>query len=146
MWRPLSPINFSLSRVNCNHHQLLHVTYTFARNLQFVTNIVIVNQGPFQVDHKFEKVHSFKYLGVAVSSKIKEVEVQNRPNLANRCFYACNKLMSSKSLSQTIKIWIVKFLLFVIVLFYIAIISPILFYGAETWELNKKEERKLIVF
>jgi hypothetical protein len=78
--------------------------------MEFTRNPVNVNQGPFQVEgHEFEKVDSFKYLGIVISSGNKEeIKVQNRLNLANRCFYACNKIMCSKLLLKTTKIRLYK--------------------------------------
>lgn len=115
----------------------LRVNDTKTKYIHFTRNPNNIDQGPLRVDgHEFEKVNSFKYLGVVISNKnTEETEIQNRLNLANGCFYALNKLMSSKLLSQTTKIRLYK-----------TIISPILLYGAETWKLNKKEEKKLIVF
>jgi hypothetical protein len=115
----------------------LKVNNTKTKYVHFTRNRDNRDQGTLQVNgHYFEKVDSFKYLGVVISEQNTEVtEIQNRLNLANRCFYACNKLMSSKLLSHTTKIRIYK-----------TIISPILLYGAETWKLDKREEKKLIVF
>lgn len=86
--------------------------------------------------HVFRKVEHFKYLGVIISDKnSEEREIVNRINLANKCMYACNKFMTSKILSHQTKIKIYK-----------TVIRPILMYGSETWILNKKEEKKLVVF
>lgn len=86
--------------------------------------------------HRFEEVDQFKYLGVLISNKNCEgPEIVNRITLANRCMFACNRILSSKVISQRTKIRI-----------YHTIIRPVLLYGAETWILNKKEENKLIVF
>lgn len=86
--------------------------------------------------HSFEKVDLFKYLGILISSQnSEEPEINNRINQANKSMYACNKILTSKILSRQTKFKV-----------YHTIIRPVLLYGAETWILNKKEERKLIVF
>lgn len=64
-----------------------------------------------------------------------ELEVTNRIRSANKSFYACNKLLSSRLLSYTSKLRLYK-----------TIIRPVLLYASETWILNKKEERKVLVF
>lgn len=94
-------------------------------------------EGSLQVDgHEFDHVHEFKYLGVIISNRnTDELEIQNRINSANKCFYACSRILASKSLSHKTKIRLYK-----------AIICPVLLYGSETWKLNKKEEKQLIVF
>jgi len=87
-------------------------------------------------NYKFGEVKHFTYLGVILSSTSKEEnEIRSRITTANRCFMACNRLMSSKMLSRKTKIRIYK-----------TIIRPILLYGAETWVLNKREEKAIIVF
>lgn len=94
-------------------------------------------EGPLQIEgHVFEQVDEFKYLGVIISNQnTDEPEIQNRINSANRCLYACKRILSSKSLSHKTKIRLYK-----------TIICPVLLYGSETWRVNKKEEKKLIVF
>ena len=54
---------------------------------------------------------------------------------ANRAYFDLNKILSSKIIWRRTKIRIYK-----------TIIYPILTYGSETWILNKKEEKQLIVF
>lgn len=86
--------------------------------------------------HIFERVETFKYLGVMISSKdTEEKEIQNRIRNASRSLFACHKIMSSKILSKPTKIRIYK-----------TIIRPVLLYNSENWILNKKSEKQLIVF
>ena len=54
---------------------------------------------------------------------------------ANRAYFELNKILSFKILSRRTKIRIFK-----------TIIYSILTYGSETWILNKKEEKQLLVF
>ena len=86
-------------------------------------------EAPLEIEeHSFDMVNNFKYLGIIISDKnTDEIEIQSRINSANKCFHACNRLLSSKSLSHKTKIRLYK-----------TIICPVLLYGSETWKINKK--------
>ncbi|KAL1448299.1 hypothetical protein WDU94_008926, partial [Cyamophila willieti] len=87
-------------------------------------------------NYNFERVNSFKYLGVTLTDDNQEdVEIQMRLNSAIKSSYACNKLLSSKLLSRCSKIRIYK-----------TIIRPVLTYGSENWIITKKTEKKMITF
>ncbi|KAL1446641.1 hypothetical protein WDU94_003506 [Cyamophila willieti] len=87
-------------------------------------------------NYKFERVSTFKYLGVTLTEDNKEeVEIQTRLNSANRSLHACNKLMSSKLLSKCSKLKLYK-----------SIIRPVLTYGSENWIMTKQTEKKLVTF
>lgn len=87
-------------------------------------------------NHKFQRVDTFKYLGVTLSENSEEdVEIQSRLNAANRSYHACMKLMKSRLLSRHSKITI-----------YRTIIRPVLIYGAENWIMTKKTEKKIVTF
>ena len=75
--------------------------------------------------HSFDKVNSFKYLGVIISNQnTDELEIQSQITSANKCFHACNRLLSSKSLSHRTKIRLYKTIIY----------CPVLLYGSETWK------------
>jgi hypothetical protein len=47
-------------------------------------------------NHKFEKVHMFKYLGSLVTDKNDiSVEIKNRIGLGNECYYGLRKHLGS---------------------------------------------------
>lgn len=88
------------------------------------------------LDHKFEQVGTFRYLGTVISlQNLEENEIQNQLNAENRSLYDRNKTMSSKLHSCRAKQKI-----------YRRVIRLILLYGAKTWNLNKGVEKKLITF
>ena len=83
-----------------------------------------------------ESVKEFCYLGVLINNRNEEEqEIKYRIMKANRAYFDLNKVLASKLISRRTKIRIYK-----------TIIYPILTYGSETWILNKKEEKQLIVF
>lgn len=87
-------------------------------------------------DMEFRKTRSFKYLGSTVNTNNNmEEEVMNRIKSAERCLFSVNKLFTSRLLTKTTKLRIYK-----------TIVRPVLMYGAETWTLSKKMERKIITF
>jgi hypothetical protein len=86
-------------------------------------------------DISIETVKEFCYLGVIINNKnSEEQDIKHRITKANRAYFDLNKVLASKIISRRTKIRIYK-----------TIIYPILTYGSETWILNKKEERQLIV-
>lgn len=76
--------------------------------------------------HEFEQIGEFKYLGVIISNQnTAEPEIQKRFNSVKWCSYACNWILSSKSLLHKTKIILYK--------------TIVLFYGWEIWRLSKKQ-------
>ncbi|CAG9833444.1 unnamed protein product, partial [Diabrotica balteata] len=62
-------------------------------------------------------------------------EIKGRIKSANRCIYSLHNTIKSKSLTQTSKIRIYKW-----------VIRPVLMYGYKTFTLTKETERKLRCF
>jgi hypothetical protein len=84
----------------------------------------------------WEEVQSFTYLGSNLNTLNKTTEEVNiRLIAANKCFYACKGLLSSKILSKNSKLLIYK-----------TVIRPVATYGCETWCLIQREEHKLAIF
>jgi hypothetical protein len=81
-------------------------------------------------------VSQFKYLGTTVTNQILiQEEIKRRFNSGNACYHSVQKLLSSRLLSENVKVRIYK-----------TIILPVLLYGCETWSLTLREEHKLMVF
>jgi hypothetical protein len=80
-------------------------------------------------------MEEFKYLGTTLTNQnsIQE-EVKSRLKSGNASYYSVQNLLSSRLLSENLKITI-----------YRTIILPVLF-RCETWSLTLKEERRLRVF
>jgi len=84
----------------------------------------------------FERVEEFKYLGTTLTHKnsIPE-EIKSGLRSGNACYHSVQNLLSSRLLSNNLKIKICR-----------TIILPVVLYGCETWSLTLREERKLRVF
>jgi len=84
----------------------------------------------------FENVEVFKYLGTTLTNRnyIQE-EIKSLLKSGNACYYSVQNLLSSRLLSENLKIKI-----------YRTIILPVVVYGCETWSLTLREERRLRVF
>jgi len=84
----------------------------------------------------FESVEEFKYLGTTLTNQnyIAE-EIKSRLRSGNACYNSVQNLLSSRLLSENLKIKI-----------YRTIIFPVVLYGCEAWSLTLREERKLRVF
>ena len=82
-----------------------------------------------------ERVEGFKYLGTTLTNQnsIAE-EIKRRLRSGNACYHSVQNLLSSRLLSENLKIKI-----------YRTIILPVVLYGCETWSLTLREERKLKV-
>jgi hypothetical protein len=80
---------------------------------------------------KYEKVESFKYLGV-VTRSLNDIETEIKSIIAvgNKCCYALGPILK-RSISQSIKIRLYK-----------TIIRPAVTFGAETWNVTSKIEKK----
>jgi hypothetical protein len=81
-------------------------------------------------------VAQFRYLGKTITDRnwIQE-EIKRRLNLGNACHHSVQNLLSSRLLSEEIKIGIYK-----------TIILPVVLYGCEAWSLTLREEHRLRVF
>jgi hypothetical protein len=62
-------------------------------------------------------------------------EIKRRLNSGNACYHSVQNLLSSRLLSQNVKVRIYK-----------TIILPVVLYGCEIWSLTVREEHKLRVF
>jgi len=83
----------------------------------------------------FERVEELKYLGTTLTNQhsIAE-EIKSRLRSGNACYHSVQNLLSSRLLSENLKIKI-----------YRTIILHVALYGCETWSLTLREERKLRV-
>jgi len=78
----------------------------------------------------FERVEEFKYLGTALKDQnsIAE-ESKSRLRSGNACYHSEQNLLSSRLLSDNLKINIYRTVILLVVL-----------YGCETWSLTMREE------
>ena len=84
----------------------------------------------------FERVEDFKYLGTTLTNQnsIPE-EIKSRLRSGNASYHSVQNFLSSRLLSENLKIKI-----------YRTIILPVVLYGCETWSLTLREERRPRVF
>jgi hypothetical protein len=81
-------------------------------------------------------VAQFRYLGTTVANQnLIQEEIKRRLSPDNACYHSVQNLLSSRLLSEIIKIRI-----------YRTIIFPVVLYGCETWSLASREEHRLRVF
>jgi hypothetical protein len=62
-------------------------------------------------------------------------EIKRRLNSGNVCIHSAQNLLSSRLLSENLKIRIIE-----------TILLPVVLYGCETWSLTLREEHRLRVF
>jgi hypothetical protein len=80
---------------------------------------------------RFERVKTFKYLGVGLDiTNSRHNEVQRRITAANRCYGMLRPLFKSRILSKKSKITMYKVL-----------VRPITLYACEVWPSTKDKER-----
>ena len=85
--------------------------------------------------YKFDRVDSFKYLGVEITSKgARQNEIKEKIQKSIKMYHTTKRMMKSKILSYSTKINIYK-----------TIIRPIMTYAAETMTMTKKEENQLLI-
>jgi hypothetical protein len=74
-------------------------------------------------------------LGTTVTNQNLIQEIKRRLNSGNACYHSVQNLLSSRLLSENVKVRVYK-----------TIILPVVLYGCETWSLTVREEHKLRVF
>jgi hypothetical protein len=94
------------------------------------------NQNIRIANESFEKVAKFKYWGRTLTDQNDiHDEIKSRLNLGNTCYYSVQNLLSSRLISNNLKIKILKIVLLSVVL-----------YGCVTWSLTLREEHRPRVF
>jgi hypothetical protein len=82
-----------------------------------------------------QNVAHFRYLITNITNEnLIQEEIKRTLNSGNACYHSVQKLLSSRLLSENIKIRI-----------YNIIILPVILYGSETWSLTLREDRRLKV-
>jgi hypothetical protein len=81
-------------------------------------------------------VTTFKYLGTTVIiQNLVQEEIKRRLNSDNSCYHSFQNLLSSRPLSEKVKIRILR-----------TTVLPVVLYGCEIWSLKIMEEHRLKVF
>ena len=80
-----------------------------------------MNKNVVTVNLSFENVEKFRYLGITVTNTndIRE-EIKCRINMGNVCYYSLEKILSSRLLSNKLKVNTL----------------PVVLYDCETWSLT----------
>jgi hypothetical protein len=77
----------------------------------------------------FDNVEQFRYLGLTVANEnLIQEEIKRRMNSGNAFYHSVRKFLSSRLLSNSVKIRIYK-----------TMILPVVLYGCETWYMTLKE-------
>jgi hypothetical protein len=78
----------------------------------------------------------FRCLGTTITNQnLIQEEIKRRLNSGNACYHSVRNLLSSRLLSENVKIRIYETIILLLVL-----------YGCETWSLTLREEHRLRVF
>jgi hypothetical protein len=97
---------------------------------------LMITISPSFVEHPFENVSQFNYLGTTVTNQnLIQEKIKRRLNSGNACYHSVQSLLSSRLQSKNVRVRIYK-----------TIILPVVLYGCETWSLRVREEHKLRVF
>jgi hypothetical protein len=88
------------------------------------------NHGIKTANTYFENVAQIKYLGTTVTNgNFIQADIKRVLNSSNACYHSVQKLLSSRLLSEHVKIRI-----------YQIIILSVVLYGCETWSLRLRDE------
>lgn len=88
---------------------------------------------PIKINNReLEDVDKFVYLGATVSQQGGGMEdMKGRVSKARSTFIKLKKIWNSNNISKKTKIRLYK-----------TVITPVLMYGCETWNMNKGDEKK----
>jgi hypothetical protein len=87
-------------------------------------------------NYKFERVASFKYLGVILKEdNNNQIDLQERIKNASKTYFMLQKFFKNKNISRKLKLRLQN-----------TIIDKTLTYASETWTLAKRDRKQLNVF
>lgn len=120
-------------KVNEEKTKYMHMTRNVGRDR--------IRQNVTMDEYNFEHVQTFQYLGALITSDNNvKVEIKQRILQGNKCYYATQQLLRSRTLTRQTKINIYK-----------TIIRPVVTYGSETWTMTVQDtlllnrfERKIL--
>lgn len=92
---------------------------------------------PIKINNReLEDVDKFVYLGATVSQQGGGMEdMKGRVSKARSAFIKLKKIWNSNNISKKTKVRLYK-----------TVITPVLMYGCETWNMNKGDEKKYMSF
>jgi hypothetical protein len=104
--------------------------------MQLTRNRIIHSETLMINNYVFEIVDEFKYMGSTVNNSYNiSNEIRYRIMLGNKCYFSLINLLKSKNISRVAKCKMYK-----------TVIRPVVTYRAETWAINKSDERTLMTF
>jgi hypothetical protein len=87
-------------------------------------------------NYKFERVPSFKYLGIILNEdNNNQTDLQERIINAGKTYFMLQKFLKNKNVSKKLKLRLKN-----------TIIDKTLTYASETWTLAKRDRKQLNVF